>query len=116
MWDFFGASNREVQIQKIEVFGLATTATVSTNFSVKKRSTANTGGTSVQPTKVAHNSAFTASSSTVKTYTVSPTLGTEVGEIFRQPVSIGMTMGKLFEIDYSKDTGRQPVTLNLTIE
>lgn len=76
-WDFYGVNNREIQIQKIIISGYATADTVTYNWSLSKRSTAPTGGTSTSPTKIPLSTAFNTSSATIRSYTVKPTsLGT----------------------------------------
>lgn len=74
-----GALNRKIKILRIEVSGIAT-ASQAIPFSVVRRSTANTGGTSTNPTAVSHTGAGTATA-TINAYTVNPTPGTLVGVI-----------------------------------
>jgi hypothetical protein len=116
VFDFYGVANREIQIQKIIVSGIATSWTLTNNWAIKKKSTANTGGTSSALTKVPLSSAYPASSSTIRSYTVSPTLGTAIGDIWREAVYIPTTAwinnNKLLELDFTGNTGMSPITLN----
>lgn len=73
-----GSASEVVRITRVEVTGVATTAG-TVDLVLLKRSTANTLGTSTNPTKVAHDSADSASTATVNAYTVNPTTGTLVG-------------------------------------
>lgn len=70
---------RKVKVLRIEVSGIAT-ASQAIAFNIVKRSTANTGGTSTNPTAVAHEAVTGLSASaTVAAYTANPTTGTAVG-------------------------------------
>jgi hypothetical protein len=70
---------RKIKVLRIEVSGIAT-ASAAIAFNVVKRSTANTGGTSTNPTAVAHEAVTGLSAScTVTAYTANPTTGTSVG-------------------------------------
>ena len=70
---------RKVKVLRIEVSGIATSS-AAIAFNVVKRSTANTGGASTNPTAVAHEAITGLSAScTVTAYTANPTTGTLVG-------------------------------------
>jgi hypothetical protein len=77
-----GAKDRKIKVLRLEVSGIAT-ASQAIPFSVVKRSTANTGGTSTTPNVVAHEAiAGLTASATVRAYTANPgALGTLVGTI-----------------------------------
>lgn len=74
-----GATGRKVKVLRVEVSGIATAAGTQP-YSIIKRSTANTGGTSSPLTAVPHEAPASANA-TVVTYTANPTLGTTVGVI-----------------------------------
>jgi hypothetical protein len=78
--EIVGAASTTVEINRITLT-LNGTAAGKMDFTVNKRSTAATGGTSTTPTKVPYNAADTAAAAAVKVYTVAPTLGTNIGAL-----------------------------------
>lgn len=75
-----GSATKTVRINKISLSCTQTTAGYFDVFLVK-RSTANTGGTSAAVTAVPNDSANSAATATVLSYTVNPTTGTLVGNV-----------------------------------
>ena len=75
-----GSATKTIKISQIIISTTQTTAGVNVFF-VVKRSTANTGGTSVSETLVPYDSQDTAATGTAKHYTANPTVGTAVGTI-----------------------------------
>ena len=114
--DIFWVANREVKIQKLNIWALCTTPTVTTSLGLIKKAAANSGGTSTSPTKVPVNSSFKASSLTLKGYTVSPSVVAGIGDIWREPVSIGTALSKIISIDFTNTLNSQPLTLNSALE
>jgi hypothetical protein len=91
--DFFsitGASGK-----KVEIIGTTFSATKNNtgliDLLIVKRSTANSGGTSTTISGVPHDSGDAAASATVRAYTVNPTLGTLVGNIYAEKVLVPST-------------------------
>jgi hypothetical protein len=78
--DLFGNATTIVDIRRITIHGVATSATQDIMYLVK-RSTANTGGTRVAQTAVPLDAGWSASSSVAGSYTANPTTGTLVGNI-----------------------------------
>lgn len=79
--DFFeikGSATKTVIVKRIRFTGTAN-GTVISRISCIKRSTANSGGTSVNVTNVPHDSINAPATATVNTYTANPTLGNAVG-------------------------------------
>lgn len=85
-----GAANKIIKITKIAISARTTSGSgISTAFDLIKRSTLNTGGTSVVDTNVPHDSLNPAASATVRHYTANPSaLGTSVGAMRCQRVSV----------------------------
>ncbi len=81
-----GSATKTVYIHKITVNGTRT-AHAHDLVILNKRSTANTGGTSVVRTAVPHDSTNVAATATVRSYTANPTVGTLVGNIYSSRIS-----------------------------
>lgn len=75
-----GSSTKTIRVTYLEFSGVQTTAG-DVDVVVLKRSTANTGGTSTNPTAVPHDSSSAAATATLNAYTANPTTGTLVGNI-----------------------------------
>ena len=73
-----GAANIVTRIASVGVSGRATAA-ASVDISLVMRSTANTGGTSSTVSATKYDSTYGTASSSVLSYTVNPTLGTNAG-------------------------------------
>jgi len=86
-----GDTMRTVRVTYLEVTATQTTA-AQRDIQILRRSTANTGGTSVTRTAVKHDtSGPPAAAATVRSYTANPTLGTLVGTIRARKVFIATT-------------------------
>ena len=83
--DVFTITGSATKTIKINDFGFSSTTTagsgIALGISFIKRSTADSGGTSVTATNVPHDSANAAATAVVRHYTANPTLGTSVGSI-----------------------------------
>lgn len=75
-----GSATKTIRVTYIEITGTSSTG-VRADFTLVKRSTANSGGTSTTLTGVPHDSNNAAATATVRAYTVNPTTGTLVGQI-----------------------------------
>lgn len=82
-----GSATKTVYPLTITVSGLATAAAFVDMY-IRKRSTANTAGTSSAPTRVAFSSSNLAVSATVLAYTANPTQGTLVGDVMMKRVPL----------------------------
>jgi hypothetical protein len=76
-----GSATQTVKIKKVFIQGTQNTAAFA-NLVLLKRSTANTGGTSVNLVEVPVDSDSIAATATALSYTANPTLGTLVGNIY----------------------------------
>jgi len=83
-----GSATKTIKVRRIYFNALATTA-VSDPIAIIKRSTANSGGTSVGLTEVPLDSSAGAATAVGLTYTANPTVGTAVGFIADPYFSIG---------------------------
>ena len=81
-----GAAGKVIRISKIRITGITLTAVQYLRVALNKNSTAFTGGTSTNPTKVPLDSNSPASSATIAQYTVAPAGGTVVGSIGEKTV------------------------------
>lgn len=89
VFQLIGSATKTVEITKIIISGTQTTAGL-VDFYVKKRSTANTGGTSSASTNVPLISTDAAATAVGAIYTANPSaLGTDVGNIYIQALPIG---------------------------
>jgi hypothetical protein len=83
--DVFTITGSATKTIKIIDFGFSSTTTagsgIALGISFIKRSTANTGGTSVVATNVPYDSNNAAATAVVRHYTANPTLGTSVGTV-----------------------------------
>lgn len=76
-----GSATRTVQVLRMGISTVQTTAGMNA-WSLVKRSTANSAGTSATVTAVPSNKSFPGATATVRQYTANPTLGTVVGSIW----------------------------------
>jgi hypothetical protein len=108
-----GSATKVIKITKITVTGTTTAGSgASISLTLPIRSTANTLGTFITLINVPYDSTNSLSTAVVKRYTVNPTLGTLVGNIHAQRVSINTvgTLNNEFSMEYSvRDS--QPVIL-----
>jgi len=109
-----GSSSRVVKVLRVVLNPIL--AGKQVNFSIVKRSTANSGGTSTTPTVVALDSRDQAATAIVRRYTANPTtLGTEVGVIANATSASlnSSSTSTVFPVvfDFTSPLGK-PVTLN----
>ncbi|HEX3640111.1 MAG TPA: hypothetical protein VHV10_02350 [Ktedonobacteraceae bacterium] len=90
-----------VRITRLRISGTKTTAGADVDIQLIKRSAADTGGTSTAPTKVAYDSADTASTAAIAAYTVNPTgLGTAIGTLTVDSVFVGLATAQTGILDH----------------
>ena len=75
-----GSASKTIRVTRLEVSGQQTTAAAA-QIIVLKRSTANTSGTSTNPTAVPYDSNSAAATATINAYTANPTTGSLVGNL-----------------------------------
>jgi len=84
-----GAANRIIRITRVSVSSRTSSGSgIATQFNLIKRSTANSGGTSVSGTPAPHDSADSSALATLRHYTANPTLGTAVARIRNDRVNL----------------------------
>lgn len=84
-----GSASKTIRIHKIKVSGTTTSGSaIKLKISLVKRSTADSGGTSVSDTVVPHDSNNNSGTATVSHYTANPTLGTTVGVVRSEQLGI----------------------------
>lgn len=89
-----GSATKTVKITSIAVSGTTTAGSgFSASTTLVKRSTIDTGGTSVTDTAVPHDSGDMAATAVVTHYTANPTLGNAVGNLRAHRLSIGTAGG-----------------------
>lgn len=111
VFQIIGAANRIVEITKVVIGGVKTTAGQML-ASLIKRSAANTGGTATNPTAVPLNSGDAAAAAVISNYSANPAgLGAAVGSIVSRRFPIGQATSLIApsEIDFEKRG--KPVTL-----
>jgi hypothetical protein len=112
VFQLIGSATTTVEITKIVVSGTQTTGGM-VDLYIKKRSTANTGGTSTASTNVPMISTDAAATAVGAIYTANPTLGTDVGNIQIQSLPLSAataTTNNVAEIKFG-ETGK-PVILS----
>lgn len=113
-----GSGTKTIKILRTAISAVGT-AGVQAQFSLIKRSTANTGGTSTAVTAVSHDSTQSAATATTLSYTANPTLGTTVGNVrtARVPVPLaGAATGtQIVEFVFGEHSGA-PIVLRGTGE
>lgn len=87
----YGSSSKTIRIKSIETSGVTLTAVEYNTIVASKYSSAITGGTSTDLTKVPFDSLNTSTVSLLKTYTAAPTPGTSVGEVYRKRILLQST-------------------------
>ena len=83
-----GSATKTIRVTKFVISGTQTTAS-NEDILILKRSTANTLGTSTNPTRVPHDSNNAAATATINAYTANPTLGTLVGVLRSNKFVVG---------------------------
>lgn len=93
VFNIIGSSTKTIRVTKIRITGTTTSGSpISVSAALIKRSTANTGGTRVPATEVAHDSTSAASTADVGHYTANPSaLGTSVGNIRTHRITFNQT-------------------------
>lgn len=100
--EIIGSATTIIRILEIDIFEPSTQRL----FSLIKRSTAATGGTSANATLVPLDSANAAATAVIKNYSADPTEGAAVGTILRKTMGTSQTI----QLNYV-DGGGQPVVL-----
>jgi len=100
-----GVVNKTVRILRITFCGTQTTS-AQRNVLIIKRSTVNTGGTSIVVAGVVHDTMSPPASAIVRAYTGNPTLGTSDGSIRARKVFVGTTASNSDEVIF--DFGNRP--------
>jgi hypothetical protein len=111
-----GSATKTVRVQNFHISGIATAATAA-NIVVLKRSTANSGGTSTAPTRVALDSVQAAATATVLAYTANNTPGTLVGNTDARTLPLGLTTAPspaTTEFNFGSDNRKVPVLRGIT--
>ena len=76
-----GSATKIIYVVRMGISCTQTTAGLNSWF-IRKRSTANSGGTSAAVAAVSHDGSNAAASATVLQYTADPTLGTPIGDVW----------------------------------
>jgi hypothetical protein len=87
-----GSSTKTVKVQRV-VFTANQTTGAARDVMLIKRSTSNSGGTSVTLTKVPLDSNSAAATAVCKSYTANPTLGSTVGTVRSRKTYVGTLTG-----------------------
>lgn len=113
-----GSASTVIRITKLGISGSTTSGSgILANIQVIKRSTANTGGTSVVLTNVSHDSTSSAATAVVRNYTANPTLGTAVGTVRARRYAFESSGVPTNEIVYEFGNGpSQAIVLNGTTQ
>lgn len=82
-----GSGTKTIRVLNYYITATQTTAG-SANIRLRKYSTADTGGTSTNPTIVPYDSNFAAGTATVTAYTANPTLGTSLGVMRAEEINV----------------------------
>ena len=92
IFQLIGSATTTVEVTRIFISGTQTTGGVVDVY-IKKRSTANTAGTSTASTNVPLVSSDAAATAVGAIYTANPTTGTDVGNIYIQSVPVQLATG-----------------------
>ncbi len=105
-WTLVGSATKVVRLLRLSISGIATSA-ISSDIELIKRTTADSGGTSAQPTIGQHDSNDAAPTAVVNTYSVNPTTGTGGGVMRAAKLNLGATgaAGKI-EWDFTTRNGK----------
>ncbi len=87
-WTLVGSATKTGRLLRLTISGIATAA-ISQDIQLIKRTTANSGGTSAQPTIGQHDSNDAAPTCVVNTYSVNPTTGTSGGVVRSAKLNLG---------------------------
>ena len=110
-----GSATRTIRILRIELSATQSTS-ANQNFYLIKRSTANTGGTTITVTPVAMDSTNSAVTATMVRYSANPTLGTAIGTLSIVPLypnsslaGNAQVMSPLYVWNFDVNAGQAPV-------
>lgn len=109
-----GSASKKLRLTRIEISGLATSAT-TLEFVLNKYSTAATGGTAgTAPTVVPLDSSDAAAAGAVAVYTAAPTAGTLVGAVRAAKINLGTSAaaGQFIAWDFGNRPGEKAILLN----
>ena len=114
-----GSASKTVRVKKLRVQGYHSAATTM-GLSIIRRSAANTGGTSSNPSAAKADSTNAAATAVVTAYTANPSaLGTSAGVIDGTLLTVGTTTPAFtagcFDVEYGKN-GAQEIVLRGTSE
>lgn len=112
-----GSGTKTIKIKRLQISGTATTAGAF-DFQIIKRSTANTAGTSTNPTAVPHDSNDVAATALINAYTANPTLGTAVGIMKSIKATVTTSAGAIPSIstvlEFGQHSGEAPTLRGTT--
>lgn len=110
-----GSASKTIRVTKLKISGVQTTGGLI-DVVVLKRSTANTAGTSTNPTAVPHDSGFAAATATINAYTANPTTGNLVGNVRVDKlfVSASTALGGVLEYNFGNSAGSSIVLRGTT--
>jgi hypothetical protein len=114
-----GSATKTIDVVRMAITTVQTTAGMNA-WSIVKRSTASTGGTSAVVTAVPVNDSMPAASAVVRQATANPTLGTLIGSVWSgrvpSPVASSAVLGLIEQgVDFAS-RGMAPVTLTGTTD
>lgn len=116
IFTIYGSNTKTVKVLKILISATQTAAGI-VNVNIIKRSTANTGGTSTNPTRVPWDVNNVASTATINAYTANPTLGSTIGTVESSKLFVSTTgtntIDDHHEISFD-GLNNQPITLRGT--
>lgn len=92
IFNILGSATKIIKIRRVLISGTTSAGSgISVNMLLIKRSTANTGGVFTTLTNIPNDSNNAAATAVVKSYTTNPTLGTAVGNVLAQRITINTT-------------------------
>jgi hypothetical protein len=111
-----GSATRVVHVTRMALMTVQTSAGMNA-WALVKRSTANSGGTSVLVTAVPADDAFPAATATVRQYTANPTAGALIGNVWSGRVAAPAPASAVTDSEVSPLTDRiSPITLSGTAD
>lgn len=110
IFQIIGSATTSVNIQKIILSGIQTTAG-NILVNLIKRSTANSGGTSTSSVMISHQSTDAAATSVGTIYTANPTTGTPVGTIRSQYIPLGSVTSSSSQVEINFSERGKPIVL-----
>lgn len=106
VFTILGSATKRVEVSRIAITTVQTTAGMNA-WSLVKRSTANTGGTSAIVTAVPTDDSYPAATAVVRQYTANPTLGTTLGNLWTgrvgSPVPNSAVLGPIERVLFEGD-------------